>query len=116
MIAILIWKFGGPGKSLRQGDLNSPVFSDTLKSIAILPFKNMSGDPDHEYMCDGLTEEIIYNLSLIKSFSKVISRSSVMAFKNSPLTIPEIAQKLKVNTVLEGSFRKAGNQVRITNS
>jgi TolB-like protein len=84
------------------------------KSIAVLPFKNMSGDPEQEALCDGLTEEIIHHLSLIKSFDKVISRSSAMSFKNSDKTLPEIAALLKVNIVLEGSFRQSGDQIKIT--
>ena len=84
------------------------------KSIAVLPFINMSGDPEQEALCDGLTEEIIHHLSRIKSFTKVISRSSVMSLKNSDKTMPEKAALLKVNTVLEGSFQKSGNQIKIT--
>jgi len=84
------------------------------KSIAVLPFVNMSNDPDQEALCDGLTEEIIHHLSRIKSFDKVISRSSAMSFKNSDKTLPEIAGLLKVNIVLEGSFQKSGDQIKIT--
>ena len=84
------------------------------KSIAVLPFKNMSGDPEQEALCDGLTEEIIHHLTLIKSFDKVISRSSAMSFKNSDKTLPEIAGLLKVNIVLEGSFRQSGDQIKIS--
>ncbi len=84
------------------------------KSIAVLPFVNMSGDPEQEALCDGLTEEIIHHLSRIKSFTKVISRSSVMSLKNSDKTMPEKAALLKVNTVLEGSFQQSGDQIKIT--
>lgn len=83
------------------------------KSIAVLPFKNMSGDPEQEFLCDGLTEEIIHHLSLIKSFDKVTSRSSVMTFKDSDKTLTEIAQQLNVDIVLQGSFRKSGDQIKI---
>jgi TolB-like protein/class 3 adenylate cyclase len=83
-------------------------------SIAVLPFDNLSGDPDQEMMCDGLTEEIIHYLSTIKVFDKVISRSSVMTFKNSEKTIPEIANLLNVNFILEGSYRQSGDRLRIT--
>lgn len=84
------------------------------KSIAVLPFVNMSGDPEQEALCDGLTEEIIHHLSSIKSFDKVISRSSVMSLKSSDKTMPEKAALLKVNTVLEGSFQQSGDRIKIT--
>jgi len=86
----------------------------TDKSIAVLPFVNISNDPDQEAFCDGLTEEIIHHLSRIKSFDKVISRSSVMSLKNSDKTLPEKAALLKVNIVLEGSFQQSGDQIKIT--
>lgn len=84
------------------------------KSIAVLPFVNMSGDTEQEALCDGLTEEITHHLRRIKSFTKVISRSSVMSLKNSDKTMPEKAALLQVNTVLEGSFQQSGDQIKIT--
>jgi adenylate cyclase len=84
------------------------------RSIAVLPFENISNDKDQEYMCDGLTEEIIYNLSQIHSFDKVISRTSVMKFRHADKTIKEIAEILGVNTILEGSYRQSGDRIRIT--
>lgn len=84
------------------------------RSIAVLPFVNLSGDPEQEALCDGLTEAIIHHLSGIKSFTKVISRSSVMSLKNSNLTLPEKATELKVNLILEGSFQQIGDQIKIT--
>ena len=72
----------------------------------------MSPDPDQEYFSDGLTEEIITDLSHIQDLL-VISRSSAMTFKGTKMTIPEIAQAVKVRYVLEGSVRKAGNNLRI---
>jgi TolB-like protein len=83
------------------------------KSIAVLPFTNMSSDPDQEYFSDGITEEIITDLSHLHNLI-VISRSSVMTFKNTHKKIKDIAAELKVHYVLEGSVRKSGNNLRIT--
>jgi TolB-like protein/Flp pilus assembly protein TadD len=83
------------------------------KSIVVLPFENLSPDTDQEYFSDGLTEEVISDLSKVRVL-RVTSRSSAMAFKGTKTTIPEIARRLNVQYVLEGSVRKAGNSLRIT--
>jgi len=82
-------------------------------SIAVLPFVNMSADPDQEYFCDGLSEELINGLSQIEDL-KVIARTSAFSFKNKALDIQEIGRKLRVKTILEGSLRKSGTRLRIT--
>jgi len=83
------------------------------KSIAVLPFVDMSPQKDQEYFCDGMTEELINRLSNISGL-KVPARTSVFTFKGKVGDIRDIGQKLQVRTVLEGSVRKAGNELRIT--
>ena len=87
--------------------------SKSEKSIIVLPFENLSPDPDQEYFSDGLTEEIITDLSQMHDLH-VISRSSAMTFKGARKKIKEIAEEVNVRFVLEGSVRKAGNDLRIT--
>ncbi len=91
----------------------SDSLSKQQKSIAVLPFVNMSSEPDQEYFCDGMTEEIINALTHIESL-KVIARTSAFAFKGKHEDIREIGKKLDVETLLEGSIRKADNKLRIT--
>ena len=83
------------------------------KSIAVLPFVNMSSDPEQEYFSDGIAEEVLNLLAKIPDL-RVISRSSAFSFKGKDLGIPEIAERLDVAHVLEGSVRKSGNRIRIT--
>ena len=82
-------------------------------SIAVLPFSNLSSDPQQDYFGDGLTEDIITQLSKIRAY-KVISRTSVMQYKKSPKSIIEIGKDLGVALILEGSVQRYGEQVRIT--
>jgi TolB-like protein len=89
------------------------VFGDIGRSIAVLPFVNMSDDPDNEYFADGMSEELLNLLARIPEL-RVISRSSAFSFKGDDIDIPAIAEKLAVEYVVEGSVRKAGNDVRIT--
>jgi TolB-like protein len=81
-------------------------------SIAVLPFANLSPDPDQEYFCDGMTEEIITALSKIRGL-RVISRNSAMTLKGTRKTTREISELLHVGHILEGSVRKSGNNLRI---
>ena len=84
-----------------------------MNSVAVLPFANMSNDPDQEYFSDGMTEQIITNLSHIKSL-KTIARTSVMKFKKTEKSITEIASDLDVTHVLQGSIRRSGDRIRVT--
>jgi TolB-like protein len=83
------------------------------QSIAVMPFVNMSADPEQEYFCDGLTEELINTLSRIRDL-KVVARTSAFAFKGGSYDVRKIGRKLDVRTVLEGSVRKSGDSLRIT--
>ncbi len=83
------------------------------KSIAVLAFENMSGDPDQEYFSDGVSDELLNVLAQIPELT-VISRSSAFSFKGKDVSIPQIAEQLNVAHVLEGSVRRDGNRIRIT--
>ena len=81
--------------------------------IAVLPFTNMSSNPEEGYFADGMTEELITSLSGVRQLT-VIARTSVMGYKGTTKKVREIGRELEVGSVLEGSVRKAGNKVRIT--
>ena len=83
-----------------------------LHRLAVLPFTNLSADPENEYFADGITEEMISQLSKIRGL-EVIARTSIMTYKGKDKKIDEIGRELRVGTVLEGSVRKAENQIRI---
>ena len=87
---------------------DSPRFT-----ICVLPFVNMSGDPEQEYFSDGITEDIITDLSKVSALG-IISRNSAFMYKGKHVDIPKVARDLKVSHVLEGSVRKAGGRVRIS--
>ncbi len=84
-----------------------------IDSIAVLPLENLSGDPGQEYFADGMTEALITELSKIKAL-RVISRTSVMQYKEARKPLPEIARELNVKAVVEGSALRAGNRIRVT--
>jgi serine/threonine protein kinase/tetratricopeptide (TPR) repeat protein len=103
-------------RSLGSGTTSGPVSAparDTIRAIAVLPLRNVSGDPTQEYFADGLTEAIISDLSRIKAL-RVISRTSAMQYKGSTKTLPEIARELNVDAVLEGSAHLVGERVRVS--
>ncbi|MGA8144190.1 MAG: tetratricopeptide repeat protein [Candidatus Acidiferrales bacterium] len=84
-----------------------------IKSLAVLPLKNLSGDPAQEYLADGMTEALIGRLSRIHDL-RVISHTSVMRFKNPVLSVPDIARTLGVDAIVEGSVMREGNRIRVT--
>jgi serine/threonine protein kinase/Tfp pilus assembly protein PilF len=108
-------------QALVSGQLTTPTNTDALpkatvsqaKSVAVLPFANMSADAENEYFADGIAEEIINALSRVQGL-RIASRTSSFAFKGKNEDIGEIGRKLKVSTVLEGGVRKMGNRLRIT--
>jgi TolB-like protein len=115
------YRFIGPVGTLRVAEqvTSSPVEPAVRlglgdrPSIAVLPFTNMSGDPEQDYFADGTVEEIVTGLSRIKWLS-VISRNSSFIYKNKPVDVKEVANKLGVRYVLEGGIRKSGHRIRIT--
>jgi serine/threonine-protein kinase len=102
---------GGSAKTGAQPITAEPI--PVAPSIAVLPFKNMSADPENEYFADGMTEEIINSLAQVDGL-RVASRTSAFAFKDRELDIREIGDQLNVATVLEGSVRSAGKRMRVT--
>jgi TolB-like protein len=91
----------------------TPAFAPPPHSIAVLPFVNMSGDPKQDYFSDGLSEELLNSLASIRDL-RVAARTSSFFFKGKEVDLSDVARKLNVGAVLEGSVRKAGDQVRIT--
>jgi len=112
-------ELGNPGAprslSSRSGLVVPSIAAQQVpeKSIAVLAFVNMSNDPENEFFSDGIAEEIINALTKIKAL-RVAARTSSFAFKGKNQDIGEVGRKLKVNTVVEGSVRKAGNRLRVT--
>ena len=94
-------------------DFPAPRTTAPIRSIAVLPFRNLSSDPQQEYFCDGIAEEIIISLGKIPDL-QVVSRASSFALKGHDLSVAEIGQKLHANVLLEGAVRKIGAQLRIT--
>src|SRR5437870_30773 len=98
----------------RYGFREKPSSSSEVpaKSIAVLPFDNLSRDPDNAYFCEGVQDEILTRLAKVADL-KVISRTSTQHFKSTPENLPQIAKQLGVAHILEGSVQKASDQVRV---
>jgi adenylate cyclase len=115
---IRAYEVGAPSETretarARVTDTESPPPLPDKPSIAVLPFQNMSGDPEQEYFADGMVEEIITALSRFKSLF-VIGRNSSFTYKERVVSVKQVGRELGVRYVLEGSVRKAGSRVRIT--
>jgi TolB-like protein/class 3 adenylate cyclase/Tfp pilus assembly protein PilF len=118
IIALGWWWTRQAGTSLRDirkpkvGQFGEPSLAASEKSIAVLPFENLSRDPDNAYFADGIQDEILTRLSKIADL-KVISRTSTQHYKSTPENLPEIARQLGVAHVVEGSVQKSGDAVRV---
>jgi TolB-like protein/DNA-binding winged helix-turn-helix (wHTH) protein/Tfp pilus assembly protein PilF len=88
------------------------VRGPVIRSLAVLPLDNLGADPSQQYLADGMTEELIGRLSMIHGL-RVISRTSVMHFKNTQLSVPEIAKTLGVDAIVEGSVMREGSRIRV---
>jgi adenylate cyclase len=101
--------------SSRPGEVRPavPIAAPARVEICVLPFVNMSGEPEQDYFSDGITEDIITDLSKISALS-VVSRNTAFKYKGRQVDVPRIARELEASHVLEGSVRKAGGRVRIT--
>ncbi len=108
-----VWKYNLFAPQVRVASVEKMAFPlPDEPSIAVLPFRNLSDDPKREYFSDGITEDLITDLSKISGLF-VIARNSVFTYKSKPVQIRQVAEELGVRYVLEGSVRRAGDQVRI---
>jgi len=112
----LVLVFAAIGLSLSLGRVRQRLFASSspprIQSLAVLPLKNLSGDPTQEYLADGMTEALIGRLSMIRGL-RVISRTSVMSLKDAKLSVPDIAKTLQVDALVEGSVIREGNRIRV---
>jgi TolB-like protein/DNA-binding winged helix-turn-helix (wHTH) protein/Tfp pilus assembly protein PilF len=107
---VLVLAFSGWQVSRRH---KTDVPARQIRALAVLPLKNLTGDPSQEYLADGLTEALVTDLSQVRSL-RVISRTSAMSYKNTTKKLPEIARELNVDAVVEGSVVRSGERVRVT--
>jgi TolB-like protein/DNA-binding winged helix-turn-helix (wHTH) protein/Tfp pilus assembly protein PilF len=107
LLTLLIFAF-----VLYRGSRAKATSQPPIKSVAVLPLKNISSDPNQEYLADGMTEELIGRLSKIHQL-RVTSRTSVMQFKDTRMSAPEIAKTLRVDAIVEGSVIREGDRIRV---
>jgi adenylate cyclase len=113
-IAVGIWQFYTHRSTFEPASLDKMAYSLPDKpSIAVLPFDNLSGDPEQDHLSDGITEQIIANISKTPHLF-VIARNSTFTYKGKPVKVQQVAEELGVQYVLEGSVQKSGEQIRIT--
>ena len=98
---------------LEEKNNKEEIVENSISAIAVLPFTNMSGDPEQDYFVDGITEDIITNLSLWRNFP-VISRNSSFTYKDKTVNLKKVSEELGARYIVEGSVRKGGNRIRIT--
>jgi len=111
LVAVVAFLIGAVFVGVKEW--KKPLAAEPIRSIAILPLINLSGDPSQEYFADGMTEELIAELGKVPEL-RVISRTSVMSYKASKKKLPEIAEELRVDGIVEGSIVREGSRVRIT--
>ena len=112
LVALLVVLIATNAGGLR-GRLRGRATGPRIESLAVLPLENLSHDPEQEYFADGMTEELITDLAQIRSL-RVISRTSVMAYKATKKPLPQIGRELNADAILAGSVQKSGDRVRIT--
>jgi len=114
IIGVSVWKFYLRPPLIEPASVEKMAFSLPDKpSIAVLPFDNLSDDPEQEYFSDGLTDEIIATLSSVPDLF-VIARNSTFTYKGKPVKVQQVSEELGVRYVLEGSVKRAGDKIRIT--
>lgn len=112
MVLVMGWYLSGTESTGTDSLLQEQVIADSKSTIVVLPFKNISNDPQQEYFSDGITDDLITDLSKVGSLH-VIARQSAYHYKGSKLSVKNIAKDLAVQYVIEGSVQKSGSQLRI---
>ena len=107
------YRFAGEAEATMLGDAPAPRSEPVAPSLAVMPFQNLSGNPEQDYFADGVVEDIITALSRFTSFA-VIARNSSFVYKGRGVDVRQVANELGVRYVLEGSVRRAGDRLRIT--
>jgi adenylate cyclase len=111
LVGVLLWRLSTPSVTPTDEQLTVPGFGGA-PAIAVLPFDNLSGDPEQEYFADGIVEDLITRMSAVRDFP-VISRNSSFIYKGRSVDVKQVSRELGVRYVIEGSVRKAGDRVRI---
>jgi adenylate cyclase len=110
---VQVFALAGPKPAMKPAEVTPTLALPDRPSIAVLPFQNMSGDPEQEYFADGIVEDIITSLSKVPKLF-VIARNSTFTYKNKAVDVRQVARELSVRYVLEGSVRRSGGRLRVT--